>query len=204
MNTALVQEWTQVETFAELCELRAQQLKGNLLASPIAHQLSGLDPGASCLAPILASVSRAGGIFLERIQVGCTPVRRPLGGSRAHQRAAISGFTSDAAVDRLIRMCADLGCVDMTLSVPGLAHRKPLLGSTMNTEGQIFVDFGQTWDSAEIAQRYGPVRGLSARPGLHPHAIAALRHSCQFSVVDRVWGDNRLWGALAYYLLPRS
>jgi hypothetical protein len=203
MTTTFAQGWAQARSFADLCGCRALQLKGNLPEPQLAHQLSGLDPEASCLAPMLASVCLVGGIFLERIQVGCTPDRRPLGGHRAYQRAAISGFTSDAAADRLMRLCGDLGCVDMTLSttVPGLAHRNPIMKSARNSEGRILAEFGQIWDSTEIARHYGPGQ---ARPGLHPHAITALQRSCQFSVVDRVWGDNRLWEVLAFYFRPGS
>jgi hypothetical protein len=94
MDPDVARAWPAARTLADLSELTARFLEGDLSQSP--SHVAQPDPETGPLIPLLATVNRAG-FFTHQSQPG---VARGDDGSA--QRANVSGFASDGAFARLM------------------------------------------------------------------------------------------------------
>lgn len=177
--------WRDAITLAELGELTAQWLQGDLRYLP-GYDADAPDEETAPLIPTLAAVNRAGYV------TNCSQPGYDGPGYRGHwrQRAAVEGFADDAMTDKLRSAAIDAGL----WFVAARAQRQE------NDHLTITVT---EWNGRPHT-RFGGIRPIDdLRDGwvgygeCSRHAVEALCGAYQVAVVDPVWGRNDvLWAAL--------
>ncbi|MGW0904989.1 DUF6919 domain-containing protein [Streptomyces sp. NPDC002853] len=184
--------WAAAQSFAELGELMARWLEGDLSVWPGYAPGYGPDDETSELIPVLAAANRAG-FLTDQSQPGCDGPG--FDGARWQQRAAVSGLVADVRLlSRIRRVCEDAGLLVMLFSpTQGLwSHEVPV----SFRDGVTVTSFG---------------RELSARErrfvwrGIGRSVMAQVVDAWQVTIIDLEDGRNdRLWPALAEALHPAA
>lgn len=176
-----MRRWADVGTVAQLGELGALWLEGEIPSQPGYAEMRGLDEETTHLVPVLARLNRAG-YFTCGSQPG-------IGWSDGYQqRAAVDGFVIDHDLLRRID--------DAVSRADGL-HLVVDTASRWRNDYRAAMPVTRwggsecTWFGARLSRRY--LRFLYRETG----ALPALYGSWQVTVVDTVWGrDDTLWPAL--------
>jgi hypothetical protein len=179
MKPADVAQWQAARTLADLGEVTARFLEGEIGETP-----SHLGPPVAettPLIPVLAAVNRAG-FVTHQSQPGVAPGR---GGSA--QRANVSGFASDATFSRLMTLVA--GAELVITAARGLAEDwQPSVVVTI-VDGAPYTRDGGSERAGDLEYYYAEY--------CHPDAIKALCEAWQVTFIDPVWGRNdQLWPLL--------
>lgn len=195
----MVMQWTEARTLRDFGQCTALWLEEKLPHMPTSHYCASVSSETQWLVPVLAVLNRSGKFLTTCSQPACLPGRRPYGGIKSHQRAAVMGFVPPVALEHLLLSLRRMReTFDIKVSIPGAkAGRDTQLVSQHN--GNNAGHFGLVLSREEIAEQYGPVLlpGWDDHPGLHPDVIAALQRCYQVSIVDQLWGRNsQLWPRL--------
>lgn len=180
--------WAEARTLDDLGELMARWLEGSIHYQP-AWEGARPAPETESLVPALAALNR-GGFVTHFSQPGMSV---PAGDGR--QRAAVSGFGSEAVVHVIGRATLDSDLVALIYPPGG---RLDGLQIPISVQG----DLVGIWAGAEmgpdaIEEFYGP--------DCHPEAVAALRGAWQATVIDPHWARNDLlWDRLQEALAGRA
>jgi hypothetical protein len=174
--------WRQAETFADLCDLRARQLDGEV--SMWSGYADANAEEASDLIPVLAHANRAG--FLTG---GWQPGFDGPGfdGSHWQQRAAVTGLVGDEQLLHALGRVAEAH--RLTLLVRDVESHGALAGVTATRiDGAPYTTFGVRLSHRQLRHIW---RGVS-RP-----ALDEICDAWQVTLVDPEWGSgDRLWTAL--------
>ena len=194
MSRADRREWEQACTLAELGELTARWLEGDIASQPGCMSNLGPDSETTELIPTLAACNRAGYVTVDS-QPGEAP---GLGydGRLWSQRAAVSGFADDATAARI------LTAVEGTGQLVIIAHdtpperrwwpwRRPSTGMAVTAaeDGhRVSTELGGRMSLGDLEDCFAE---------LGQDCFAAVRDALQVTVIDPVWGRNDvLWSAL--------
>lgn len=179
------QAWASARTLADVGDLTARWLEGDLASQPGYERGAGPDTETTPLIPVLAACCRAG--FVTNGSQPGEPVDDGFG-----QRAAVEGFASPEAAAR-IAACLPDGLIMLTGRAGWRMRWRQAVVVTMDG-GRPFTRFGVVLSRRHLADSwvgYG---------SLHPDAVRALQAAVQVTVVDPEWGRNdRLWPALAAF-----
>jgi len=195
VNRADRERWASARTLADLGELTALWLEGEIRKAP--GYDGPPDPETLPLVPVLAAACRAG-FVTSGSQPGCR-------GAGQEQRAAVEGFASLPTMDRLLR-CRDGVLAERGLPIVIRAWRASWRTSwryaipVSRSDGQVVTRFG-----ARLSRRFirDPWTGYGA---CHRDAVAALCGAWQVTVTDPQWGrDDALWPVPAKFAaLPQE
>jgi len=180
-----MQRWAEAKTIADLGELGALWLEGEIPSQPGYTENCGPDEETEHLIPVLARLNR-GGFFTTGSQPGGEGETASNGEWR--QRAAVDGFITDDGL--LCRIDDALARVDGLTWVVNTASwwrddYRPAEPVTW-ADGQDY-----TWFGARLSRRH--LRFPYGETG----ALPALFGAWQVTVVDLEWGrDDRLWPVL--------
>ena len=177
--------WAQAETIADLGQLGALWLEGEIPSQPGYERMCGPDPETAHLVPVLARLNRAG-YFTCGSQPGVAPED---GDKYGHwQRAAVDGFIDDPRVmDRII------STIDSTPGLRLIVRRASQWRNGYRDAWPVTRVGGYdcTWFGVRLSRRY--LRFLYGETG----ALSALRRVWQVTVIDEAWGrDDVLWAEL--------
>ena len=180
--------WLSARTLADLGELTAQWLEGTITSQPGYAVGCGPDEETEPLVGVLAAANRAGYITASS-QPGGNGLDDS--GARWSQRAAVTGFASDATMRRLR---AGSGQVRLTT-----IYARPRRWRTTREHATCVTWFGGrpvTSFGSCLSQAH--LRDWWAGYGVcHPEAVAALCQAWQVTIIDPQWGrDSVLWPAL--------
>lgn len=173
-----IQRWAQAKTIAELGELGALWLEGEIPSQPGYERMCGPDTETTHLVPVLARLNRAG-FFTNGSQPGVAD-------EQWGQRAAVEGFVADPLVlARILCASPELRCIVHDGASWWRNDYRPAVPVTQ-VDGQGCTRFG-----ARLSRRY--LRFLYGETG----ALDALYGAWQVTIVDEVWGrDDALWPTL--------
>ncbi len=188
--------WKQARTLAELGELTARWLEGDIASQPGYMPNCGPDPETAELIPTLAKLNRAGYVT-ECSQPGLAPT---LGydGRLWSQRAAVSGFADDATLAQI------RAAVERTGQLVLIAHRT-LPRWRGCWRAWRLPSTGMAVTAAERGHRVHTAFGARMSLGdvegcfdeLGREGFAAVRAAHQVTVIDPVWGRvEYLWPVL--------
>ncbi|MFD9223786.1 DUF6919 domain-containing protein [Streptomyces sp. NPDC060064] len=183
MSRADRKRWQSARTLADLGQLMAAWLEGDIKSWPGYQPNYGPDPETAELIPVLARLNRAG-YLTDSSQPGADET---IDGHHWKQRAAVTGLIDD---EDLIE---DLGAAAIDAGLLVLIHRPApsltLDGYTVTRlDGQPHTTFGD----------YVSTRDLRAMwPVINRQAVDAVAGAAQLTIIDPRWGsDDRLWRAL--------
>jgi hypothetical protein len=183
MNRADRKRWESARTLADLGELTALWLEGEIGKAP--GYDGGPAPETQDLIGVLAAANRA-----RFVTCGSQP---GLLSEHSDQRAAVEGFACDSVMRRLDCLAAGDG---LLINVqPASRHMSWALSVPVTTAyGATFTRFG-----TQLSRRH--IRDSCEGYGVcHRAAVRALCSAWQVTIVDREWGRNdRLWAALAEF-----
>lgn len=189
-HRACMDRWADAETIAELGELGALWLEGEIPSQPGYEKLCGPDPETEHLVPVLARLNRAG-YFTCGSQPGITPES---GCEYDHwQRAAIDGFIDGDNPDLLAEITTVAREIEGLHLIVHATPRRQLrrFDHFKSMAVTRFAGEDCTWFGACLSRRY--LRFMYGETG----ALDALWGSWQVTVVDEVWGrDDALWSVL--------
>lgn len=180
-----MRRWAEAETVADLGELGALWLEGEIPSQPGYAELCGPDVETEHLVPVLARLNRAG-FFTSGSQPGITP---DSGGENDHwQSAAVDGFVDDLTVlSRINSACTASG-------LHCIVHPRATRWRNDYRSAVSVTRFGGqdcTWFGACLSRRY--LRFLYGETG----ALDVLREAWQVTVIDLEWGrGDHLWSML--------
>jgi hypothetical protein len=197
MNRADRKQWATARTLADLGELTARWLEGDLASQPGYCGPSDIEDPA--LVPLLARLNRAG-FVTNGSQAGKCGLGHD--GSHYEQRAAVEGFASPEMAARLI-VAADEGNMTVVAhdpaAIPWRNYRYDRSVTVTRAGGQHRTTFGVQLPRRHIRDRhigYG---------GCHKQAVTALCGAWQVTIIDPEWGrPTCLWDALAAVLAVRT
>jgi hypothetical protein len=185
-------QWRAARTLADLGELTARWLEGDLRSQPGYMPNCGPDDETTRLVGTLATACRSG--FLTEVSQPGKPLRAGYDGAMWQQRAAVSGFVADEELLDRIFDAADAAGLEVIAHPPADGSDgwtpEPLEGryAVTTRDGRPFTGFGGFLDESEIAERYD---------ACHPEALRAVAAAWQVTVIDPVWGrDGALWPLL--------
>lgn len=187
MNRADRKRWASARTLADLGNLTALWLEGEIPSQPGYAANCGPDPETADLIPVLAACNRAGfvtnGSQPGESGTGC-------GGARWDQRAAVQGFASMEATGRLLNILSGGGFIIRIERAGQRMSWKRAVPVSLD-DGSVCTTFG-----AKLSRRF--IRDDWEGYGIcHPDAVRALCDAYQVTVIDPEWGRNdRLWPAL--------
>jgi hypothetical protein len=181
--------WRAATTLADMAELTAQWLTGDMRRHPAYGMLRspGPDPETSAIAADLAAINRAG-FLTDSSQPGEETTSH--GGFFYRQRAAVEGFMSPAAADRLEKAAAGQDGIVVIVHRGKLPRRRAdysrlipvsMSGHRVNTEFGAYIDRRYLTMSYDWASR---------------EALDALCSARQVTVIDLTWGRNTMWSWL--------
>lgn len=175
--------WWQASTLAELGQLMARWLEGNLTVWP-GYAVAGPDEETADLIPVLARANRAG-FLTDQSQPGSDGPG--FDGARWEQRAAVSGLVGDEELLYTLGRVAEAH--RLTLLVRDVESHGLLTGVTATrVDGVPYTTFGVRISRRQLRHIW---RGVS-RP-----ALAEICDAWQVTLVDPEWGSgDRLWRAL--------
>lgn len=183
MNRADRKRWAETRTLADVGELTALWLEGQIPSQPGYAPGCGPDPETADLIPVLAACNRAG-FITSTSQPGMEESDGWV------QRAAVQGFASPAVTDRL-RLARD--GTGLLIYVQEASRRMSWKRASPVSlaNGQPFTRFG-----TQLSRRF--IRDDWEGYGIcGSKAVAALCAAWQVTLVDPEWGRNdRLWPAL--------
>ncbi len=166
--------WLQAESMADLCELVARWLEGDVDCHPCYP--TPADDETTSLVPALAAINRAG--FM-------TENSQPAAG--ADMRAWVGGLCTEDVVEHLDRLA-----LVSELIILMYPPDSPLGGVQIpvtSDNGEAFTWVGGAIDAANITWSYGEKCG--------PGAVAELLTAWSVEVLDPKWGrDDLLWPAV--------
>lgn len=170
MSRADRRAWAEARTVADLSQLMARWLDGDLKSWPGNAPGYGPDDETRSLVPALAAANRAG--FLTTCsQPGSD--RAGFDGAHWRQRAAVEGLVADADMLRRVQRAAQRHGLRVTTGGQwtGVTDRN----------GELITVFGQRIDDR--------IR-RSTWPGIHRVAYRAVVAAQQVTVVHPVWGPS--------------
>ncbi len=178
--------WHAARSFAELCELGARFIEGEVEFFP-GWGAPDIDEETDALVPLLADLNRAG--FLTCASQPGHAAAPGHDGKPWRRRAFVSGFVAAPLAPDLARATHAAGlewCADPA--------SPPLAAGVRDGEPFLFAGAGAGPDELEIfAEAIGPA------------ALAKLRAALYVSVVDPGWDDRTLlWDTLAAALRERG
>lgn len=181
--------WAATESLADLGDLMALWLEGDLIVWPGYAPGFGPEDETTDLIPVLAAANRAG-FVTDSSQPGCDEV---IDGVRWQQRAAVTGLVADEQLlARIRRACEGAGLLVMLFGPRrGLwSHETP---ATFRN-GVAVTSFGSQQSARDLRFIW---RGVS------PAAMDEVVGAWQVSIIDLEDGRNdRLWPALGEALRP--
>lgn len=182
--------WAAAESFAELGDLMALWLEGELAVWPGYAPGFGPDDETADLIPVLAAANRAG-FLTDQSQPGCDETG--FDGARWVQRAAVTGLVADVRLlSRIRRACEDAGLL-VTLFRPPRDLWSYEIPATFR-DGVTVTSFGRELSERELKFIW---RGLGRA------AMDQVVDAWQVTIVDLEDGRNdRLWSALAEAVRP--
>ncbi|MFD4596759.1 DUF6919 domain-containing protein [Streptomyces sp. NPDC058464] len=175
-------QWAQAETLADLGQLMAAWLEGDMAWR--AGAWPDLDPETNELVPVLARVNRAG--FLTD---DSQPASDETGADGRHwwQRAAVSGFVTDEQMLDALTRVADSYQLTILIREAGARFPGPRVTVT-RVDGEPYTRFGGHLTPEDLRHIW---------QGLSEPAVAELVDAWQVTLVDPQFGRNdRLWTAL--------
>lgn len=180
------ERWYAARTLADLGELTAQWLEGDLASQPGYAANCGPDDETGHLVPVLAAANRAG--YLTNSSQPGVPDEIGYDDATWCQRAGVTGFAEPVLAQRIHDVCTAAG-LTVHLYSPAV-RRGGRHGSTVTTRaGQPVTGFGRRLPRRLIRFLY---------EDCHQDAVADILAAHQVTVVDPVWGrDNVLWPVLA-------
>jgi len=168
--------WAHARTLSDIGELTARWLEGSLNYQP-AWEGARPDPETELLVPALVALNR-GGFVTHFSQPGAESTEP----ARVELRATVSGFTTEAVIDRLQQRA--LGTDLIVLAYPpggGLNGQQLVVGAS---DGRACRWAGAEMSARDIDEYY--------RQDLHADGVAALQQAWQATVIDPHWGRNDL------------
>lgn len=173
-----MRRWAEAETVADLGELGALWLEGEIPSQPGYERMCGPDEETTHLVPVLARLNRAG-FFTNGSQPGVLD-------RLCQQRAAVEGFVADPLVlARILCASPKLRCIVHDGASWWRNDYRPGLPVTRVCWAEC-THFG-----VRLSRRY--LRFLYGETG----ALDALYGAWQVTIVDEVWGrDDALWPTL--------
>jgi hypothetical protein len=182
-------EWHAARDVADLANLTARWLEGDLSCQPGYEPDAKPDPETTALIPVLADLNRAGWLTYSS-QPGCV-IDRP-GAPTWEQRAAVHGITARAELVATVKRAATAcGLVAIARPIRRRAWRRftPRPWVVTRRGGQPVTVFGSPMYREDVA---------TWLDGCGQEAITAAMNAVHLTVVDAVWGrDCVLWPCLA-------
>jgi len=179
-NDEAARAWREARSFAELCELGARFLEGELPFFP-GWGAPDTDEETDGLESLLAAANRAG--FLTLASQRGTPESPGADGRTERRRAFVCGFAARATACSLEQLTSDGELEiaregqDLTLGLRGEDAFLVVGSDAASQEIEIFADH------------------------VHGDALNALRDARYVCLADRTWSrDDRLWPGLAQAL----
>jgi hypothetical protein len=194
MNRSDREQWASARTLADLGELTARWLEGDLASQPAYYGPSDIEDPA--LVPLLAQLNRAG--FVTN---GSQAGESGLGYDGAHyeQRAAVEGFASPVMAARLMLAANEAGMIVVARDPASLPRWRYRLGwsvTVTRVNGRHYTRFGVQLPRRHIRDRHIGY-GICGRD-----AVDALCGAWQVTLIDPEWGrPTLLWDVLAAALL---
>jgi hypothetical protein len=180
--------WAAAQSFAELSELMALFLEGELSVWP-GYRPGGLDEETADLIPVLAAVNRAGFVTTDSQPGGVEVVD----GVRWVQRAAVTGLVADEGLLSRIRQACEAAGLLVMLFRPPRDRRSQDIPATFR-DGVAVSSFGRELSLLELESDWRR---------LGPAALAEVTSAWQVTIIDLEDGRNDwLWPALAEALKP--
>jgi len=193
MSRADRRAWKQVRTLAELGELTARWLEGDIASRSGYMPNRGPDPETTELIPTLAACNRAG-YLTEGSQPGLAPTPG-YDGRLWSQRAAVFGFADDATLARVRAAVEGTELVLITYCNPSKRGQRsrlwrvPIAGMAVTATGdRVSTEFGARMSLGDLEDCFAEL----GREG-----FAVVRAARQVTVIDPAWGRNDvLWPVL--------
>ena len=174
--------WLSARTFAELCELGARFVEGEIASFP-GWGSTATDEETDVVAAELAAINR-GGLLTVASQRGASD-RRGSDGRIERRRAFVTGFVAPTRADAL----AGLEPAGLHVSAYGALETAGVEIPVGERAGEAFLVAGGAAGPAELEL---------FRDRVQRSALEALGRARYVWVVDPEWGrDDRLWSTLA-------
>lgn len=181
--------WGQAESLADLGNLMALWLEGELSLWPGYEPGAGPDEETAELIPVLAAANRAG-FVTDGSQPGCVET---IDGACWEQRAAVTGLIRDPQLlSRVRASCEGAGLTVMWFGPPNDLwwHSTPVTFRGFD----VMTVFGVQLDEQDLKFVWR---------GIGPSAMAEVVDAWQVTIIDRCRGRNDLlWPALEAALTP--
>jgi hypothetical protein len=181
--------WRQARTLADLGQLTAAWLEGELASQPGYAPNFGPDEETAPLVPLLAALNRAG-LLTDQSQPGWGP---GLGydGATWCQRAAVVLYADRPGLATLARLIRSVPADQLVITSHGSAVPGGLANGVTVTEreGQPVTGFGHRLTDTALSTRWDTITDT---------AWNAVADAWQVTLIDPEWGRNSvLWPALA-------
>lgn len=190
MSRADRHRWKSATTIAELGQLMALWLEGEIASRPGYQPRYGPDEETTALIPTLAAANRAG-YLTDASQPGCGEIGAD--GAWWEQKAAVSGLVADPDLVRRLVDVAERAGLDVVLhDILDTPHTGGIIVTTR--EGAPTTEFGSALGPRELAWIW---RGCSRQ------AIDAIAGATQVTLTAPWFGaSSLLWSALAEAIEP--
>jgi len=193
VNRADRQRWASARTLADLGNLTALWLEGEIASQPAYAAGCGPAPETERLIPVLAACNRAGFV---------TNCSQPgyWGDGTWDQRAAVEGSATPEVLGRILRETDGTGLIVTAQRASRWCTGYSRAYVVTWCQGRAYTSFG-----ARLSRRH--IRDPHVGYGIcHPAAVSALCSALQVTVIDPQWGRNDLlWPALERFAaLPRE
>ncbi len=187
--------WQSARTLADLGELTARWIEGDLASQPGYCGPSDIEDPA--LVPFLAALNRAGFVTTGS-QIGESGPGYD--GAYWQQRAAVEGFASERTALALIRAAAACGLISVSYPPASMSrwrYRYDRSVTVTMREDRKITGFG-----VQLPRRH--IRDSWLGYGIcHRAAVDALCSAWQVTVIDPEWGrDDLLWHVLDLAVRP--
>jgi hypothetical protein len=184
MNRADRKRWASARTLADLGNLTAQWLEGDIMSQPAYAPNCGPDEETCPLTGALAACNRAG-FVTDCSQPGYS------GDGTWEQRAAVEGFASPGVLGRILRETDGTGLIVIAQRSSRRRVRYGKAHVVTRHNGAAYTRFG-----AQLPRR--DLRDPHVGYGIcHADAVDALCRAFRVTVIDPRWGRNDLlWPAL--------
>jgi hypothetical protein len=181
--------WYSARTLAELGELVAQWLEGQIATLTGNRANTGPDEETTGLIPALAQLNRLGYVTTSSQPGWPAPSGR--------QRAAVEGFADDATLRWLASVVDGTGFKLIHHAVGVAGSLRPGVAATEASDGTPCTEFGRQLDETWIAAIF---------PDCHPDVLALLalndwtadptRRTWQVTIYDPQWGASDMFAVL--------